>query len=45
MTKTDRLVIRITPELKSQLQAAAEAEGGAAIDLVVYPVATRVAAA
>lgn len=27
MAKTDRLVIRITPELKSQLQAAAEADG------------------
>lgn len=27
MSKTDRLVIRITPELKSQLQAAAEADG------------------
>lgn len=27
MTKTDRLVIRITPELKSKLQAAAEADG------------------
>lgn len=26
MAKTDRLVIRITPELKAQLQAAAEAE-------------------
>lgn len=27
MAKTDRLVIRITPELKAQLQAAAEADG------------------
>lgn len=27
MAKTDRLVIRITPELKSQLQAAAKADG------------------
>ena len=27
MAKTDRLVIRITPDLKSQLQAAAEADG------------------
>ena len=27
MAKTDRLVIRITPELKSQLQAAAESDG------------------
>ena len=45
MTKTDYLAIRITPKLKAQLQAAAEAEGGAALDLVVYPVATRVAAA
>lgn len=27
MTKTDRLVIRITPELKARLQAAAEADG------------------
>lgn len=27
MEKTDRLLIRITPELKSQLQAAADADG------------------
>ena len=27
MTKTDRIVIRITPELKTQLQQAAEADG------------------
>lgn len=27
MTKTDRLQIRITPEMKTQLQALAEAEG------------------
>ena len=27
MAKTDRLVIRITPDLKSQLQAAAVADG------------------
>lgn len=27
MAKTDCLVIRITPELKAQLQAAAEADG------------------
>ena len=48
MTKTDRLIIRITPELKSQLQAAAPQiilEGGAALDPVVYPVAARVSAA
>lgn len=30
MVKTDRLVIRITPELKSQLQAIAEADGRSA---------------
>lgn len=30
MAKTGRLVIRITPELKSQLQAAAEADGRSA---------------
>lgn len=48
MAKTDRLVIRITPELKSQLQAAAPQiiwKGGAALDLAVYPVAARVSAA
>ena len=48
MTKPDRLIIRIPPELNSQLQAAAPQiiwEGGAALDLVVYPVAARVAAA
>ena len=47
MTKTDRIIIRITPELKFQLQSAAPQiiwEGGAAIDLAVYPVAARVAA-
>lgn len=27
MSKTERLYIRLTPELKEQLQAAAEAEG------------------
>ncbi|UVM99515.1 MAG: Arc-like DNA binding domain protein [Bacteriophage sp.] len=30
MPKTDCLVIRITPELKAQLQAAAEADGRSA---------------
>lgn len=48
MSKTDRRVIRITPEHKSQLQAAAPQiiwEGGAALDLAVYPVAARSSAA
>lgn len=30
MTKTDRLVLRITPELKARLQSAAEADGRSA---------------
>ena len=30
MTKTDRLIIRITPEIKSKPQAAAEAYGRSA---------------
>ena len=48
MTKTDRIIIRITPELKFQLQAAAPQiiwKGGAAIDLAVYPVAAHSTAA
>ena len=47
MTKTDRIIIRITPELKFQLQPAAPQiiwKGGSAIDLAVYPVAASVAA-
>lgn len=48
MAKTDRLIIRITPDLKSQLQAAAPQiiwEGGVALDLAVYPVAAYFAVA
>ena len=46
MTKTDRLVIRITPEPKARPAASQIIwKGGAALDLAVCPVAARAAAA
>ena len=44
MTKTDRLVIRITPERMAVAWRIIQ-EGGAALDLAIYRVAARAAAA